>query len=33
MSEDDEDIVEAGDAGPAVVERILGGTMIREEEG
>ena len=33
VSEDDEDIVEAGDAGPAVVERILGGTVIREEEG
>ena len=33
VSEDDEDIVEAGDAGPAVVERILGGTVIREDEG
>ncbi|MBD5829914.1 DNA polymerase III subunit gamma and tau [Janibacter melonis] len=32
VSEDDEDIVEAGDAGPAVVERILGGTVIREDQ-
>ncbi|WP_068256355.1 DNA polymerase III subunit gamma and tau [Janibacter corallicola] len=31
ISEDDEDIVEAGEAGAAVVERILGGTVIREE--
>ncbi len=31
VSDDDEDIVEAGDAGATVVERILGGTVIREE--
>lgn len=31
VSDDDEDIVEAGTAGPAVIERILGGTVIREE--
>nr|WP_221935608.1 DNA polymerase III subunit gamma and tau [Janibacter cremeus] len=31
VSDDDEDIVDAGAAGPAVVERILGGTVIREE--
>ena len=31
VSDDDEDIVEAGNAGPAVIERILGGTVIREE--
>lgn len=31
VSDDDEDIIEAGAAGPAVVERLLGGTVIREE--
>ena len=31
VSDDDEDIVEAGAAGPAVIERLLGGTVIREE--
>lgn len=31
VSDDDEDIVDAGAAGPAVIERILGGTVIREE--
>ncbi|QBF45000.1 DNA polymerase III subunit gamma and tau [Janibacter limosus] len=31
VSADDEDIIDAGAAGPAVVERILGGTVIREE--
>lgn len=33
VSADDEDIVEAGEAGPAVVQRVLGGTVIREDEG
>ena len=31
VSDDDEDIIDAGAAGPAVIERILGGTVIREE--
>lgn len=31
VSDDDEDIIQAGAAGPAVIERILGGTVIREE--
>ncbi|WP_277452935.1 DNA polymerase III subunit gamma and tau [Janibacter sp. DB-40] len=31
VSDDDEDIVDAGAAGPAVIERILGGAVIREE--
>ena len=31
VSDDDEDIIEAGAAGPAVIERLLGGTVIREE--
>ncbi|MDN5717696.1 MAG: DNA polymerase III subunit gamma and tau [Janibacter sp.] len=31
VSDDDEDIVDVGAAGPAVIERILGGTVIREE--
>ncbi|MGO1167710.1 MAG: DNA polymerase III subunit gamma and tau, partial [Janibacter sp.] len=31
VSDDDEDIIEAGAAGPVVIERLLGGTVIREE--
>lgn len=31
VSENDEEIVEAGEAGPAVIERLLGGTVIRDE--
>ena len=31
VSDDDEDIIDAGAAGPAVIERILGGAVIREE--